>query len=71
MRMTDEVVRGAKILEEACIPPLDALHLSSALEARADYFCTCDDKLLRRAKALTDLTLHVVSPLELIEEIDR
>jgi len=51
--------------------PLDALHLSSAEEARADYFCTCDDRLLAKAKAVRDIKTLVVSPLELIKELER
>ncbi len=51
------------------IKPLDALHLAAAIAASADYFCTCDDRFLRRAKqAETDPT-KVVSPLELVIEI--
>jgi hypothetical protein len=49
----------------------DAAHLAAAVEARVDFFCTCDDKLLRRArKADTGLT-RAVSLLELIEEVER
>jgi predicted nucleic acid-binding protein len=51
--------------------PLDALHLASAVEGGAAYFCTCDDKLLRRAKAADTGPTRPLSPLELIEEIDR
>jgi len=51
------------------IKPLDALHLASAELAQADYFCTCDDRFLRRAKAIVDLKTKVVTPLELIEEL--
>jgi predicted nucleic acid-binding protein len=48
----------------------DATHLAAAVEARADFFCTCDKKLLRRAgNADTDLT-RVVTLLELIEEVE-
>jgi predicted nucleic acid-binding protein len=52
------------------IKALDALHLASAVEAGADYFCTCDDRLLRRAKGVDTRTTRAVSMLELIEEID-
>ena len=31
-----------------------------------DYFCTCDDRFLRRTKALPDLRTTVVTPIELI-----
>jgi predicted nucleic acid-binding protein len=49
----------------------DAAHLAAAVEARADFFCTCDDRLLRRAKAADTGLTRVVSLLELIEEVER
>jgi hypothetical protein len=51
------------------IKPLDALHLASAVKAEADYFSTCDDQFLKRARALPTAPMKVVSPLELITEI--
>ena len=45
----------------------DALHLAAAENARVNYFVTCDDKLLRRARRIGS-TVRVVSPLELSEE---
>jgi predicted nucleic acid-binding protein len=51
------------------IKPLDALHLASAVSAQADYFCTCDDRFLRRAKEAETGLVKVVSPLELVTEI--
>lgn len=50
---------------------MDALHLAVAEAAGADYFCTCDDRFLRRAKAVAGLQTRVVSPLELIEAIEE
>lgn len=61
----------ARALHAIGIKPLDALHLASAVEARADYFCTCDDRFLKRAKGVDTLQTKVVSPLELITEIVR
>lgn len=49
----------------------DALHLAVAEAAQADYFCTCDDRLLRKAKQIADLKVKTLSPLELIEELER
>ena len=49
--------------------PLDALHVAFASWAKAEYFCTCDDRLLKKSKRLKTLTTKVVSPLELIAEI--
>jgi len=53
------------------IKPVDALHLASAVEAKADYFCTCDDRFLKRAKAVDTGQTKVVSPLELITEVTQ
>lgn len=61
----------ARALLEAGIKPLDALHLASAVEAKADYFCTCDDRFLKRAKVVNTLQTKVVSPLELIAEVAK
>ncbi|NUQ39619.1 MAG: hypothetical protein HUU23_17905 [Caldilineales bacterium] len=48
---------------------MDALHVATAEAAGVEYFCTCDDRLLRRAKANTSISIRVVNPLELAEEI--
>ena len=53
------------------IKPVDALHLASAVEAKADYFCTCDDRFLKRAKAVATGQTKAVSPLELIMEVTQ
>lgn len=50
---------------------MDALHLAAAEAARADYFCTCDDRFLRRAKTIAELQTRIVSPLELFEAIEE
>jgi predicted nucleic acid-binding protein len=65
------VAERARELHEAGFHPLDALHLVSAMEAQADYFCACDDRLLRRATGVDTSPTKVVSPLELITEITR
>ncbi|MBX3024937.1 PIN domain-containing protein [bacterium] len=53
----------------AGLKPLDAAHLASAIEGRADFFCTCDDRLLRRARALATLGTRAVTPEQLIVEL--
>jgi len=67
--VTEAVEKRARELREAGISPLDALHLAAAVELEADYFCTCDDKFFRRAKALNLPKTKVVTPLELILEL--
>jgi predicted nucleic acid-binding protein len=68
---TELVVERARVFQQAGIRPLDALHLSSAVEAETDFFCTCDDKLLKRARLVETGRTKAVTPLELVEEIDR
>lgn len=53
------------------IKPLDAIHLALAEASKVDYFCTCDDRLARQAKRIEDLQVKVVSPLDLIQEIEK
>jgi predicted nucleic acid-binding protein len=48
----------------------DAMHLAAAELSGSDYFVTCDDKLLRRARRI-GLPIPVVSPLELLREETR
>jgi predicted nucleic acid-binding protein len=67
--LSDTIEQRAKALEGRGFKALDALHLASAEAEQVDYFCTCDDRFLRRAKAQQDLIIKVLSPLELAQEI--
>jgi len=53
------------------IKAMDAVHVALAEAARVDYFCSCDDRLLRKLKRMKDVQLKPLSPLELIEEVDK
>jgi predicted nucleic acid-binding protein len=66
----NEVEEKAREFVTFGIKPMDALHLASAIVGDAKYFCTCDDRLLRRAKTLNNLATLVVSPAELIMEVN-
>ncbi len=68
--LNPQIEQRAGRLNKLGLKPLDALHLASAEEIQVDYFCTCDDKLLKKVKAMSDVKTKVVSPLELIEEIE-
>ena len=70
IQVNDSIEERARTFTAAGIKPLDALHLASAEEARADYFCTCDDRFLKKARSLPDLKLKVVAPVELAEEFE-
>jgi predicted nucleic acid-binding protein len=70
VELDEQVEKRARELHQQGIKPLDALHLACAERASADYFCTCDDELLRKARRLQDLQVQVTSPLELIAEVE-
>jgi predicted nucleic acid-binding protein len=69
IRLTAEIESLSWTFTQTGLKPLDALHLACAVEAKIDYFCTCDDRFLRRARAIQTGTSKVVSPLELIGEL--
>lgn len=65
-----EKMRAANLMTFG-IKPLDALHVALAETGNADYFCTCDDRLLRNAKRVKDLLVKVVNPVDLVQEIEK
>ncbi|RIK20142.1 MAG: nucleic acid-binding protein [Chloroflexi bacterium] len=65
-----EKSRAAEIMKVG-IKPLDALHIALAESGHADYFCTCDDKLLRNAKKIKDLAVKISNPVDLVQEIEK
>ncbi len=68
---TDSQIESrARQYEDIGLRPFDALHLSSAVEAEADVFCTTDDQLLRRRSEAETERTQVVPPVALIEEIE-
>lgn len=71
LQTSKQVEKRAEVFVTSGIKPLDALHLAFSVEAKADYFCTCDDRFLRRAKEADTLQTKIVSPLELIMELPQ
>ena len=47
----------------------DALHVSSAIQGKADYFVTTDDKLLKKLSGVDEI--QAVNPLDIIGVIDE
>ena len=69
IRLSPAVEGRARALNQAGLKPLDALHLAFATAAGADFFCTCDDQLLRRARVVHGAPPKIVTPLELVAEV--
>lgn len=63
-------MQRAEQLVQVGFAPLDALHVALAERAGADVFCTCDDDIIRKSRRLGLIRLRVVSPAELIEELE-
>ena len=52
------------------LKPLGALHLAFASGSKVDYFFIYDDKFLKKAKSFDKINTKVVSPTELVMELD-
>ncbi len=71
IRLNDEIEHRSRVFTEFGIKPIDALHLASAEVLEADFFCTCDDKFLKKTKGIDDLGVRAVSILELLQEMEK
>jgi predicted nucleic acid-binding protein len=58
-----EVLHLAQALQQLSLPVHDALHLSSAAVGGADYFLTCDDRLVNRAREIQGLVAQHGIPI--------
>lgn len=71
IELDNEIESLSEMISGSGIKPVDALHIASASAAGVDYFCTCDDKLLRAAEKLENINTKVLSPTELVMELDK
>ncbi len=70
LNLTPKIEKLARSFGKSGLQTLDALHLAFAFDSKVDYFCTCDDKLLKIAKKLSGFNTKVVSPTELVMELE-
>ena len=56
----------AEVLEKHGLRAIDALHVACAESAGADYFLTCDDRLLKKQKHITVASMN---PLDFVQKI--
>ena len=64
-----DITACAKRLEADGFKGMDALHIACAEAANVDFFCSCDDRLVRKARSMHGLQVEVVSLLELAGRI--
>jgi predicted nucleic acid-binding protein len=67
----DEKIKNMalKFEQNARLSSKDAIHLACAEYVKSDYFLTCDDDLIKRAKRL-ELNVFVLNPVEYIRKED-
>ncbi len=69
VKSSENIRKKAKEYELIGIKPRDAIHICCALNSGADYFVTCDDKILRKTDKL-GLNLLILNPIDFIKEVE-
>lgn len=67
--LTEEIKKRATELEGFGFRGVDALHIASAEAGNADFFCTCDDGIIKKAKAKKVTKIKVLLPTDIIKEL--
>ena len=72
MKLSDSLIRRANEIISLGIKDMDGLHVAMAEEGEANYFVTCDDDIINKAKKFQEnLKVKVCSVLEFLEEVVR
>lgn len=71
LTLSEAAEQLAETFARAGLAAMDALHVAMAATAGADYFVSADDQLLRRAKALPNLSVKPISLLGLVSEVSQ
>ncbi len=69
-QVTESIRQRARRLEGHGIKAVDALHLACAESANADFFVTCDDRLLRRYRSLDTPLVSIYEPTEFVRMLE-
>ncbi|MFQ5642036.1 MAG: PIN domain protein, partial [bacterium] len=62
-----EVITVATVLQQQGIKKLDSLHISCAIKAKAEYFLTTDDGILKKATLVKNI--KITDPIGFIKEV--
>ncbi len=63
----EEVLQIARLLNEKGVKKLDSLHVACAIVAKADYFLTTDNGILKKAMLVDDI--KITDPIGFIKEM--
>jgi predicted nucleic acid-binding protein len=65
-RVDESIRERAEALEKHGLKAIDSLHVACAESASADYFLTCDDRLLKKQK---HITVSSMNPLDFVQKV--
>jgi predicted nucleic acid-binding protein len=65
-RVNESIRERAEALEKHGLKAIDSLHVACAESAGADYFLTCDDRLLKKQK---HITIPSMNPLDFVQKV--
>jgi predicted nucleic acid-binding protein len=65
-RVNESIRERAETLEKHGLKAIDSLHVACAESAGADYFLTCDDRLLKKQK---HITVSSMNPLDFVQKV--
>jgi predicted nucleic acid-binding protein len=63
--MVKDILTTARTFEFKGIKSRDAIHLSCAIKGHADYFLTCDDRLIKKGRFVKD-KITIMNPIDFI-----
>ncbi len=63
----DDIIHTAATVNQQGIRKIDSLHIACAIKAKADYFLTTDDGILKKLTLIQDL--RVINPIGFIKEV--
>jgi len=66
---TNEVIENAKKYMELGIKPKDALHISSSVFGKADYFLTTDNGIIKKSQKIKDV--KIMNPIDFVKEMEE
>jgi predicted nucleic acid-binding protein len=62
-----DIIKTALMLNSKGLQKMDSLHIACAIFAKADYFLTTDDKVIKKANAITEL--EISDPIDFIKKV--
>ena len=62
-----DIIKTALLLNSKGLQKMDSLHIACAIFAKADYFLTTDDKVIKKENAITEL--EISDPINFIKKV--